>query len=104
MNAASPDAAPATGAFAVSGRGWGFSGALTFDDAAVVLQASRALALPEAATVDMSALTHADSAALAVLIALKRRAAAEGRTLTIVGLPRSLHSLAVVYGIEDLLA
>ena len=35
---------------------------------------------------------------------LKRRAAAEGRTLAIEGLPQSLHSLAVVYGVEDLLA
>ena len=104
MNAASPGATPATGAFAVSERGWRFSGALTFDDAAVVLEGARLLAPPETGTVDMSGLTHADSAALAVVIALKRRAVAEGRKVAIEGLPSSLHSLAVVYGVEDLLA
>ena len=37
------------------------------------------------------------------MMALKRRAAAEGRTLTLIGLPASLRSLAVVYGVEDFL-
>ena len=32
------------------------------------------------------------------------RAAPRARTLTLVGLPASLHSLAVVYGVENLLA
>ena len=96
--------APPTGAFTASGRGWQFAGALMFDDAAGVLEASRELALPESGIVDMSGLTQADSAALAVVIALRRRAVAEGRKLAIEGLPASLHSLAVVYGVEDLLA
>ena len=104
MNAAYGDPAPATGAFTASERGWAFSGALTLDDAADVLEGSRSLALPETGVVDMSGLAQADSAALAIVIALKRRAAAEGRTLAIEGLPQSLHSLAVVYGVEDLLA
>lgn len=98
------DAAPPPGTFTVSGAGWRFSGALTFDDAAEVLKASRAIALPDTGAVDMSGLTHADSAALAVVIALKRRAAAEGRKLAIEGMPPSLHSLALAYGVEDLIA
>jgi phospholipid transport system transporter-binding protein len=98
-----PDVPP-TGEFTASDRGWQFAGSLVFDDAAGVLEASRELALPESGIVDMSGLTHADSAALAVVIALKRRAVAEGRKLAIEGLPSSLHSLAVVYGVEDLLA
>lgn len=98
------DAAPPAGTFTASGAGWRFSGALTFDDAAEVLEASRPIALPDTGVVDMSGLTHADSAALAVVIALKRRAAAEGRTLAIEGMPASLHSLALAYGVEDLIA
>jgi hypothetical protein len=42
--------------------------------------------------------------ALALIIALRRRAALEGTTLSITGLPQSLHSLAVVYGVENLVA
>lgn len=98
------DAASPAGTFTASGAGWRFSGALTFDAAAEVLEASRPIALPDTGAVDMSGLTHADSAALAVVIALKRRAAAEGRTLAIEGMPASLHSLALAYGVEDLIA
>ncbi len=96
--------APPAGTFTAAGGGWAFAGSLVFDDAAGVLEASRELALPDSGVVDMNGLTHADSAALAVVIALKRRAVAEGRKLAIEGLPSSLHSLAVVYGVEDLLA
>lgn len=93
----------AAGAFSASDDGWFFGGALTLDDAASVLEASRSLALPANGVVDFGGLMQADSAALAVMIALKRRGTAEGRTLTIRGIPASLHSLAVVYGVENLL-
>ena len=52
----------------------------------------------------MAGRVHADSAALAVLLALKRRAAVEGHRLTFVAFPPMLDSLARVYGIEDLFA
>ena len=94
---------PSQGGFSPSNDGWIFAGALTLDDAASVLKVSQELALPANGVVDFGALMHADSAALAVMMALKRRAASEGRTLTIRGLPDSLRSLAVVYGIEHLL-
>ena len=94
---------PAAGAFTVDGNGWRFAGALTFDDAARVFAASRSVALPANGVVDFSGMTHADSSALAIMMALKRRATAEGRALAIAGLPASLRSLAVVYGVENLL-
>ena len=83
---------------------WRLLGALTLDDAAEVLAASKSLPLPESGIVDLSGLTQADSAALAVVLALRRRAAAEGRTLAVAELSPELRSLAVVYGIADLLA
>ena len=98
------DDAVATGRFSASNDGWLFAGALTFDDAAAVLEASQALPLPASGVVDFSGLMHADSAALAVMIALKRRGTEEGRTLAIRNIPPSLRSLAAVYGIDDLLA
>ena len=91
------------GEFSTSNDGWLFAGALTLDDAASVFEASQALPLPPNGVVDFSGLMQADSAALAVMMALKRRASAEGRVLALRGLPASLKSLAVVYGIEHLL-
>jgi phospholipid transport system transporter-binding protein len=93
----------AAGGFSTSNAGWTFTGALTLDDAAAALEASHALPLPDSGVVDFSGLTHADSAALAVMLALKRRGTEEGRTLGIRGIPPSLRSLAAVYGIDDLL-
>lgn len=83
---------------------WRLLGALTFDDAAVVFEASKSIPLPSGDVVDLSGLTHADSSALAVVLAIKRRAVSEGRALVVEGVPSSLRSLAVVYGVADLLA
>ncbi len=96
-------AAPATGAFAADGDRWTFSGALSFDDATAVLAAAARLPLPASGVVDVAGLTHADSAALAVMLALRRRAAAEGRKIAFTGVPPVLDSLARVYGIEEIL-
>jgi phospholipid transport system transporter-binding protein len=94
------------GAFSAvdDGARWVFAGNLTIDSAATVLSRSRSLALPATGVVDFGGLTQADSAALAVMVALKRRALAEGRTLTLASLPATLTSLAVVYGVEELVA
>jgi len=92
------------GVFSAVETGWSFGGALTLDDAADVLQASKALPLPETGVVDFSGLMQYDSAALAVMLALKRRAAAEERTLALTGMPASLRSLAVAYGVDHYLA
>ena len=104
MNEQAAFPAPPSGAFTASDAGWAFAGALTLGDAAVVLEATRQMPLPASGVVDLHALTQADSAALAIVMALRRRAAAEGRTLSIAGLPATLRSLAVVYGVEELLA
>jgi phospholipid transport system transporter-binding protein len=94
------------GAFAVADDGarWKFHGALTMDGAAAVLESADALPLPSTGVVDFSGLLQADSSALAVIIALKRRAHAERHPIAFAGLPASLMSLAVVYGVEALIA
>ena len=103
IDAAQPPAAQG-GVFTAVETGWSFGGALTLDDAADVLEASKALPLPATGIVDFSGLMQGDSSALAVMLALKRRAVAEDRTLTLTGLPASLRSLAVVYGVDHYLA
>jgi phospholipid transport system transporter-binding protein len=94
------DAAQA-GRFAAAGDGWTFAGVLTFEDAATVLEDAARLPLPASGTIDMAGLAHADSAALAVMLALNRRATVEGRRIVFAGMPAVLESLARVYGVED---
>lgn len=83
---------------------WRLMGALALDDAAQFFDASKAVPLPPSGIVDLRGLTHVDSSALAVLLALKRRAARENRTLEVVGVSPALRSLATVYGVVDLLS
>ena len=93
----------APGKFAADGDRWRFAGALTFRDAGDAFNASERLPLPASGIVDCSGLVHVDSSALAVLLALQRRATAERAPLTFVAMPPALDSLAQVYGIEALL-
>jgi len=92
------------GAFAVADGGarWTYAGSLTFANAESVLEAARALALPSDGVADLSGVGHADSAALAVLLELRRRAAAEGATLAFESVPDSIVLLARVYGVDTL--
>ena len=94
-----------TGAFTASDDGshWSFDGALTFDNAAAVLEAAESIDLPASGRIDLTNLRTVDSAALAVLFALKRRAKAHRRTLVFEGIPPMLASLARVYGVEALI-
>jgi phospholipid transport system transporter-binding protein len=85
------------------GRRWAFRGGLTFEDATRVLEASRSLPLPTSGRIDFSGLHAADSAALAVLVALKRRASHEHHKLVFEGLPEAVLALAHVYGIGEVL-
>lgn len=86
------------------GAAWQFRGHLTFDNVTAVYAASQAQPLPSRATVDLSGLTHADSSALALLLALIRRGARERSPVALVGMPEALAALARVYGIDELLA
>jgi len=57
----------------------------------------------EAVQVDGHALRQFDSAALAVLLALRRQALTSGRTLQVSQLPQRLADLARLYGVHALL-
>ena len=52
---------------------------------------------------DASALTQFDSAALAVLLELRRETLALGKSFAMQGIPPGLGNLATLYGIEELL-
>jgi phospholipid transport system transporter-binding protein len=57
----------------------------------------------KAVVLDASALTRFDSAALAVLLELRRKALALDKSFVVQGLPPRLGSLASLYGIEELI-
>jgi phospholipid transport system transporter-binding protein len=92
-----------TGALS-AGNAWSVSGALTLDSAARVLTTSRGATLPPSGVVALGEVRAVDSAAVALLLAWRRRAAAEGKTLAFTGIPPSLTALAALYGVEELLA
>ena len=94
---------PAAVGFLALGDGWRYEGALTLDNGASVMAAADAMALPASGLVDLGGMATADSAALAVIMALRRRAHAEGRALRFENLPAALHSLAIAYGVDDLM-
>lgn len=98
--------APGGSGFVASpdGARWLASGGITFANAGEVLEASRALPLPGEGIVDCAALHPVDSAGVAVLLAIKRRALVEERRLAFDNITPSLHTLADLYGVEELLS
>lgn len=79
---------------------------LTLREASAVLRSmlpSIAGAAEPTVTVDAAALTHIDSAALAVLLECKRHAQSHQRELVVVNVPARLQELAKLYGVEDML-
>lgn len=82
---------------------WTYAGALTFANAGPVLGATQALTLPTRGEVDLDNIGAIDSSAVAVLVALARRAAEEGRPLRFVHVPPALVALAEVYGVGEIL-
>ena len=91
--------------FAPDHRGarWSYTGSLTFANAGPVLAASADLALPTEGEVDMENVGAIDSSAVAVLLALKRRAEGEGKPLRFGRVPAPLLALAEVYGVDSIL-
>jgi phospholipid transport system transporter-binding protein len=94
--------ADASPSFGWNGR-WSVGGPLTVDSAGDVLGASQDVDLPRSGVVSLSEVRAVDSAGVAVLLSWRRRAAAEGKTLSFIDVPASLKALAELYGVEDLL-
>ena len=77
-----------------------FPARITFDEANEALAQARRAAASAGPELDLSSLTHFDSTAVAVLIAL-RREAPHGPVFR--GVPPNLRKLAGLYGVETLL-
>lgn len=77
-----------------------FPARITFADASQALEQARQAAATADAELDLSGLTHFDSTAVAVLVALCREAP---RGPVFRGVPPNLRKLAGLYGVETLL-
>ena len=89
---------------AAAAGAWTLSGDLNFDTAEATLAAAGASPLPESGVVACEGIVAVDSAALAVLLAIRRRAVAEGRSLAFRGVPKAIAALATLYGVEALIS
>lgn len=79
-------------------------GVLSFATAAQALHALRAAMTASAVEIlDLSGVTHGDSAGLACLLAITAEASARGHPVRLVHLPAGLQVLAGVSGVEQLL-
>jgi phospholipid transport system transporter-binding protein len=84
------------------GAAWRYRGALTFDNAAEAYAASQKLPLPTSGRVDLAQVTHLDSSALAVILAIMRRAGEAHLAISLVHVPAASVTLAKVYGVAEL--
>ncbi|WP_266180682.1 STAS domain-containing protein [Dyella humicola] len=80
------------------------SGALTFANAAVALDAlTAAVARDGRHTLDLAGVTRTDSAGLACVLAVLAKAAEQGHKLTVRNIPEGMHLLARVCDVEGLM-
>lgn len=79
------------------------SGPLTVATVAAVAEAGREQVATGDRVVDLSGVTHVDSAALALLLSWLRAARAAGRQLSIDQAPAALVSLASLYDVDSIL-
>ena len=103
QSAAPGPAAAACFSCTADGARWIVTGALTFANAGPALAAARALPLPATGVVECAGIGAVDSAAVALLLAVKRGAAAQGMALVFTGVPAALATLASLYDVEEML-
>jgi phospholipid transport system transporter-binding protein len=76
---------------------------ITNENAAALLERGLAAVRDGDVTFDLSGVGAVDSAAVALLLAWQREAAARGTRLVLTGVPEGLAGLAQLYGVQSLL-
>jgi phospholipid transport system transporter-binding protein len=82
---------------------WRLQGEVTTSTAARIIGDASTLPLPSSGVVDCDGVRVVDSTAVALLLALKRRARTERKPVAFVNVPAPLMALASVYGVAELL-
>jgi phospholipid transport system transporter-binding protein len=78
-------------------------GPVTMANVEALLEEARGKFEAAQVTVDLSGVTEVDSAAVSLLLEWRRRALGANRTVRYVNLPANLKSLAMLYGVTELL-
>jgi len=78
-------------------------GPLTIDNITAVLDESERLFAAPEIVVDLAAVTDVDSSAVSLLLQWQRSAQQRGRAIRYSNLPANLKSLAVLYGVAELI-
>ena len=87
----------------LSGERLRVAGPMVMASAAELKKAGESALASGARLVDLGAVTEADSAAVAILLAWVRAAQERHQALSIVATPDNIRSLATLYGVADLL-
>lgn len=82
---------------------WQLSGELLMDNANAVLSESAILPMENQLTIDFSNITNIDTSALALMIEWMRRAKLEFCLVNFTHVPDNLKSLALLYGVDQIL-
>ena len=78
-------------------------GPLTIANAAQLAEEGRRMFVAERVVVDLEGVTEVDSAGVSLLLEWRRAASSANRQIEFVHLPANLKSLAVLYGVAELL-
>ena len=78
-------------------------GPLTIANAAQLAEEGRRMFVAERVVVDLKGVTEVDSAGVSLLLEWRRAATGANRQIEFVHLPANLRSLAVLYGVAELL-
>lgn len=82
---------------------WRVEGVVKVDSAAALFGEAEAMWQDPELRVDLSGISEADSAVIALLLAWRRRALAEGREIEFLNATESVRSLATLYDVAQLL-
>lgn len=89
----------------VENNRWQLSGNLVVDEVNAVLDESMRLPMQAGELIiDFQAVSSVDTAAIALMLALQRRAAEEKCTIAFHHVPDNLKSLAALYGVQNFFA
>lgn len=87
----------------VSGNSLRVAGPMVIGTATALKAEGEAAVAAAATVVDLTGVSDADSAAVAVLLAWVRAARDRNQQLAIINVPESIRSLAALYGVTELL-
>ncbi|MDF3034846.1 MAG: anti-anti-sigma factor [Paucimonas sp.] len=76
---------------------------LTIDNVAAAVVAGTAAVADGQSVIDLSRLKTVDSSAVVAMLSWQRAAKESGGSLTFANVPHNLHSLAQLYGVDELL-